>query len=182
MKNRITKLALLLLSLLSLSLATGCLVRTQPAEVVAVSAVAPPAEVYYGGRTLHYRTDGYYYYDGGAWLVAPAVPSYLATYHRPYYAGTTYRPMATRPTSYRPATRPTSYRPAPRPTSYRPTAGARPTTVRSPSARPTSYRPTTGARPATSSRPTSVSRPGGSGMVSTPHGARPTQGRSIQSR
>lgn len=174
MKNRMSKLVLVFVTLSSLLLATGCLVHTQPVETVVVGTHAPPSSVYYGGRTLHYRTDGYYYYDGGAWLVAPAVPNYLVTYHRPQYVGTTYYPThSSRPVPSRPGyTHPGYSRPG-----Y-----SRPGYSRPSYSQPThSYRPS-GSRPPAASGPTHVSRPGGSGVVQTPHGSRPTQGRTIQSR
>lgn len=158
----------------------ACYVSPAPVSGVEVHASTVPSRVYYEGRYLYYRTDGYYFYNRGGWHRARAVPTHVARYHRP---------SAYRPTAYRPATRPTHvtrgydrrptyYRPpaSSRP-SYRPPAAHRPT--HRPTARPpASHRPT--ARPPASSRPTA--RPPSRGTVRTPHGARPTTGRSVYRR
>jgi hypothetical protein len=86
MKAKVLTLVAVLLGGLVAVVGAGCtahvVARPAPVEVVHVEAVAP-ARVYYGGHWLHYRGNAYYYYDRGAWLVAPAVPPHVVHYHRP---------------------------------------------------------------------------------------------------
>lgn len=170
MKTRFTKWLLpLLVSVAGLLTTSACVVHTQPVDNVYVSSGAP-AHVYYGGRDLYYRTDGYYYYDRGSWLIAPAVPSYVATYHRPVY-----RPSySSRPTYQGSYTRPlhvTGSRPSytPRPSyNSRPTYSSRPTTTTRPNY---NSRPTTTTRP--SAGPTHVTRPSSGGATRPPSSSAP---------
>jgi hypothetical protein len=88
MKAKVLTLVAVLLGGLVAVGGVGCtgvvVARPAPVEVVHVQT-APPARVYHGGRWLHYRGTGYYYYDRGAWLVAPAVPAHVVHYHRPVH-------------------------------------------------------------------------------------------------
>jgi hypothetical protein len=83
------KLLLVAVAMLaSTVLATGCTAQfaARPAVVVEPAPVvvtSPPPRVYYGGRWLHYRNHGYYYYTRGAWMPARAVPHHVVRYHRP---------------------------------------------------------------------------------------------------
>lgn len=165
MKTRMTKLLLpLLVTVGALLTTSACVMHTQPVDAVYVAGNAP-AHVYYGGRDLYYRTDGYYYYDRGSWLVAPAVPSYVTRYHRPttrpvYYS----RPSYSTPRYQGSYTRPVHVSSHSRPTYTRPVT-SRPSTSRPVSSRPSATRPST-SRP--SAGPTHVSRPSGSSGSSGP--------------
>jgi len=183
MKNHLSSiLSLVVVLAAALIFTSGCVVHTRGHDVVYADG-APPARVYYGGYDLHYRSNAYYYYDGGTWLLAPSVPSYLVRYHRPYYTGyrsysrpyTTYR----RPT-YSYTTRPTT--PSNRrvtntsPRRYSSPTPNRPTNVTRPPARTTSPAPvrrTTTSGPTGVSRPTSVSRPPAASRPPASSGAAP---------
>ena len=94
MKSRHLSLSLIVMTAaLAVFGAVGCTIHAStPSAVVvapapppphAVVVTAPPARVYHSGHWLHYRSDGYYYYHGGAWVVATSVPTHVARYHRP---------------------------------------------------------------------------------------------------
>lgn len=65
----------------NMSIEARPMVVAQP-QVVYVEA---PPRVYYGGQWLHYRSNAYYYSNGGAWHVASSVPTHVVRYHRPTY-------------------------------------------------------------------------------------------------
>ena len=66
-------------------ISSGCgfTTATLVVEPRPVVVEAPPPRVYHHGHWLHYRSNGYYYYSGGAWVVARNVPTHVAHYHRP---------------------------------------------------------------------------------------------------
>lgn len=129
--------------------ATGCTLSATPNLSVAATPTvhtthvvhhSAPTRVYYGGRWLHYRSDGYYYRSGSTWHVARTVPSHVTTYHRPGRPVhvTSSRAPATR--VYRPSG-PTHVRRTTGPTHVRRTTTSRPTHVqRTTSNRRTYYR------------------------------------------
>lgn len=171
MKKHISSiLALIAVLGAALIFTSGCVVRTRAYPTVYADA-SPPARISYGGYDLHYRSNAYYYYDGGTWLLAPTVPSYLVRYHRPYYTGyrtysrpytTTYRPTQRYTTTQRPATSPNRRVTNTSPRRYSSPAARRPSSVSRPATRTTSPPParrSTSSGPAGVSRPTSVSRP-----------------------
>jgi len=94
MNKRLLTLSVVgLLAGLAMFGATGCTVSAMtpsvvvapapPPPVAVVVQPAPPARVYYGGHWLHYRSDGYYYYQSGSWVVARSVPTHVSRYHHP---------------------------------------------------------------------------------------------------
>src|SRR5690625_4793676 len=183
MKNHLSSILSLVVVLAAALISTsGCVVHTRGHDVVYADG-APPARVYYGGYDLHYRSNAYYYYDGGTWLLAPSVPSYLVRYHRPYYTSgyrtysrpytTTRRPTYRYSTPSRPATTPgrrvtnTSPRRYSTPATRGPTNVSRPARTSAPPRRTT----TTTSRPSSPSRPTGVSRPPASRSPASSGGA-----------
>ena len=70
---------------------TGATLVVEPRPRPVVVVESPPPRVYYHGQWLHYRSNGYYYYHGGTWVSARAVPTHVAHYHRPVVHHRTYR-------------------------------------------------------------------------------------------